>query len=263
MYKKKQHEVEQIIKGGRMLGEILDKLAAMAVPGACTLDIDAEAERMILEVGGIPAFKGYKGRKVDPAFPAIICASVNSEIVHAIPTREKVLKDGDIFTIDIGMKWPKDGGYFTDTALTIAVGEVAEETLKLMDATKKALDLGIKQAKSGNTIADIGKNIQNFIDPLGYGIVRDLVGHGVGHAVHEEPRVPNFYDKNLETWLIEPGVVIAIEPMITIGKYDITTGPDGWTINTVDGSLSAHYEHTICVTEDGPVVATLRPSEKA
>lgn len=262
MYTKTEREVQLILEGGKIIGEILEKLESMVTPGISAWEIDQEAERLIVEAGGRPAFKGYRTRRSEPPFPSTICASVNAEVVHGIATKDKILKDGDIFTIDIGMQYPADGGFYTDTAVTIPVGEINEDIKKLLKATQRSLFKGIEQVKVGNTIADIGKAVQNYIEPFGYGIVRDLVGHGVGHEVHEEPRVPNYYEKELENWVLKPGVVIAIEPMITMGDYMVETAQDGWTITTSDKSLNAHYEHTIVVTEDGPVIATLRPSEK-
>ena len=269
MYIKQPHEVEKIREGGKILAEVLFKISQMVKPGANALEIDMEAERLIREAGGIPAFKGYRGRKSDPPFPSTICASVNTDLVHGIATKEKVFKNGDIFSIDIGMQYPAGSGegqggngYFTDTALTISVGEIPEETKQLMAVTKKALQVGIDSIKIGGTIADIGKAIESYVNSAGkYGIVRDLVGHGVGHAVHEDPRVPNFYDETLHDWKIEPGVVIAIEPMITMGGYKIKVADDGWSISTADNSLNAHFEHTIVVTKDGPEVVTRRPGE--
>lgn len=260
-YIKTKEEIEKIKEGGKIIGEILENISKMAKPGISAWDIDAEAEKMILEVGGIPSFKGYKSKPSDPPFPSTICASKNEELVHGAATKDKVLNEGDIFSIDIGMRYPAEGGYFTDTALTVPVGEIPEKTRKLLYATQKALEIGIEQCQVGNTVSDIGKAIQAYIEPQGYGIVRDLVGHGVGHKVHEEPRVPNFYDRDLEKWKLEPGAVIAIEPMITIGDYNIETADDGWSISTKDKSLNAHFEHTIIITEDGPVVATRRPAE--
>lgn len=257
-----------------ILGEILEKLSKMVKPGVCALEIDQEAERLIREAGGKPAFKGYKGKKNDPPFPTTICACVNDELVHGIASKNKVLKDGDIFSIDIGMEYPtknikypisnikSERGYFTDTAITLAVGKIPDRTKQLLNVTRKALEIGIKQCVVGNTVADIGRTIQKYVEPQGYGIVRDLVGHGVGHAVHEEPRVPNYYDKEGEKWVLQPGVVIAIEPMITMGDWHIVTADDGWSVKTADNSLCAHQEHTIVITEKEPIVVTRRPSEK-
>src|SRR3989339_752567 len=278
-YIKTSEEIKLLIEGGKILGEILEEISHMAVPGATAFDIDARAEKLIKKAGGRPAFKGYRGRKYDPPFPSTICASLNEELVHGIATKEKILKDGDIFSIDIGMEYPvrsskiqetiskkisnykSSRGYFTDTAITVIVGEVPEKTKQLVNVTKKALEIGIAQCKVGNTVADIGRAIQDYIKPQGYGIVEDLVGHGVGHGVHEEPRVPNYYDKNMEKWVLEPGVVIAIEPMIAIGHHAIETAEDGWTVRMKDKSLCAHFEHTIVITEDGNMVATRRPAE--
>jgi len=267
-YKKTVEELHYIVEGGKKMGEILAILQQETKVGMSAWDIDKRAEELILSVGARPAFKGYRGRKQDPPFPSTICASINQEIVHGIATKEKILYDGDIFSIDIGMQYPahsglgKGGnGFFTDTAITFAIGDISAELEQLLHVTKKSLEIGIEQVKIGNNIADIGRAIQAYIQPQGYGIVRDLVGHGVGHEVHEQPRVPNYLDERLEEWKIEEGVVIAIEPMITLGDYNIETDDDGWSIRTRDGSLSAHFEHTIAVTADGPVVVTRRPDE--
>lgn len=267
-YIKSKQEIEYIKQGGKILGEILEKLAGMAKPGISTLEIDKEAERLIKEAGGRPAFKGYKGKRDKEPFPCTICASVNEELVHSIATQDKVLKDGDILSIDVGMQYPvgsgegeNGNGFYTDTAITVPVGEVSEKTRQLLTVTQKALEIGIKAAKTGNSVADIGKAIEDWVGPQGYGIVRDLVGHGVGREVHEEPRVPNFYEKEMENWKLEPGVVIAIEPMITLGDYKIETAEDGWSIRTKDKSLCAHFEHTVIITNEGAVVATRRLGE--
>jgi methionyl aminopeptidase len=272
-YLKTTEEIKLIQEGGRILGGILEKLSKMSKPGVSAYEIDKEAERLIREAGGKSAFKGYKGKKNDPPFPTTICACLNEELVHGIASKEKILKDGDIFSIDIGMEYPaknikypisnikSNRGYFTDTAITVAVGKISEKTKQLLNVTKKALEIGIKQCVVGNTVADIGRAIQNYVEPQGYGIVRDLVGHGVGHAVHEEPRVPNYYDKESKKWILRPGVVIAIEPMITMGDWRIVTADDGWSVKTADNSLCAHQEHTVIITEGGPLVATRRPSE--
>lgn len=267
-YIKKQEDIALITEGGKKMGEILDALTKLVEPGVSAWEIDQEAERLILEAGGRPAFKGYTGGKGNPPFPSTICACVNEENVHGIATKKKVLKDGDIFSIDIGMQWPvgcgkgkKGNGFFTDTALTLPVGTVPAKTMRLLEVTRKALEIGIEQARPGNTIRDIGKAIQAYIDPLGYGIIRDLVGHGVGHDVHEPPNVPNYDNPHLDEWKIEPGVVIAIEPMITLGSPEVDVADDGWSVITKDKSLNAHFEHTVVVTEEGPRVVTRRPSE--
>lgn len=261
-YRKTQQEITILQKGGKRMGEILDELVAMVKPGVSAFEIDQKAEELIIAAGGVPAFKGYQPRQTDIPFPGTICASLNEELVHGVPSKEKVIKDGDIFTMDIGMRHPAEGGLYTDTAVTVAVGDIADEVKKLMDVTRQALEKGIVVSQPGKSIADIGKAIEDYVNEQGeYGIVRSLSGHGVGHAVHEDPWVPNFYVKDLENWKLQPGVVIAIEPMITLGTHEVETGDDGWTIVPQDRKLNAHFEHTIAITEDGPIVITRRPSE--
>jgi methionyl aminopeptidase len=258
-YKKSTQEVQTILEGGKILGSILDTLSRMVAPGVSAADIDAQAEELIRDAGGVPAFKGYRVNINDPAFPSTICLCVDDEIVHGIPTKNKILKDGQLCSIDIGMRWPKKRGLYTDTAITVPVGSLSKEKQQLLSVTRAALDAGIDACQIGNTIVDIGRAIEQSVKQSGtYGIVRDLVGHGVGHAVHEEPRVPNYVDTALGQWKLEPGVVIAIEPMITLGSQQIRVDDDAWTIRTIDGSVSAHVEHTIAITQDGPVIATQR-----
>ncbi|KKP59650.1 MAG: Methionine aminopeptidase [Candidatus Magasanikbacteria bacterium GW2011_GWC2_34_16] len=272
---KSKSDIKQLVEGGKIIGQILEKLGKMAKAGVSTWEIDQAAEKMILAAGGRPAFKGYKGYPEDTPFPTTICASCNHELVHGIAKKNVILKDGDIFTIDIGMEWPvrkekevrskekSERGCFTDTAITVVVGKADKEVEKLLRITRESLEVGIKAAQPGNSVADIGKAIEDFVKKQGnYGIVRDLVGHGVGHAVHEDPRVPNYYDKKLEHFILKPGMVIAIEPMISLGSHHVKTGPDGWTIVMADGSLCSHSEHTIVITEKGNLVITRRPSEK-
>ena len=246
---KTEAEIALLSEGGKVIGGILETLAGLVRPGASTAHIDTTAERLILEAGGTPAFKGYRPRGLKTPFPATICASVNAEVVHGIPTKEKILKDGDLFTIDIGMQYPyrkkesKKGGrpsgdgLFTDTALTVPVGRISKEARELMRVTKEALEAGIAVCRPGNTVADIGKAIEQYVHSRGsYGIVRELCGHGVGHAVHEDPYVFNYYDRSLEAWELKPGAVIAIEPMITLGGYYVKTLPDEWTIGRPTGA---------------------------
>lgn len=266
MYLKKPAELKLIAEGGKLMGEILDEIAKLVRPGVTAWEVDAEAERLIRAAGGIPAFKGYRGRRNDPPFPSTICFSRNEELVHGIATKEKIIVAGDIISLDIGMQYPapteKQTGYFTDTALTIPVGEIPAEVSKLLAVTRQALEVGILAAQPGKTVADIGRAVEQYVHSQGkYGVVRDLVGHGVGHKVHEEPRVPNYYDANLESWILQPGVVIAIEPMITLGTHEVKLGEDGWTIQARDQSLNAHFEHTLIITASGPQVVTRRPSE--
>lgn len=267
-YIKSDEDIRYIIEGGKILGQILEHLSSLVKPGISAVEIDTAAEKMIREAQGRPAFKGYRSHKHEPPFPSTICACLNAELVHGIATPEKIIKDGDIFSIDIGMQYPVGSGlgrggdgFFTDTAITIAVGKVPESTIQLLNVTKKSLEIGIQSAQNGQSVAAIGRAIEDYVSPQGYGIVRDLVGHGVGYDVHEDPRVPNFYDPESERWTLRNGVVIAIEPMITMGHHAVETADDGWSIRTADGSLCAHFEHTIVITDKGPIVVTRRPSE--
>lgn len=272
---KTQQDIEDIKQNGARIGVILETLAEKCVPGASVWEIDRLAEKLIRSNGGRPAFKGYKPASAGRPFPATVCVSLNSELVHGIPRRERFLKDGDIVSLDIGMEWPVRGkktkagspkprGVFTDTAITVAVGVIPEKTKKLLAVTRQALAEGIKAAAPGNSIASIGRAVEEYVASQGsYGVVRDLVGHGVGHEVHEQPMIPNYYDPALDGNLLRPGMVIAIEPMIALGGWKVATMPDGWTIKMADDSLSAHFEHTVIITEDGNIVATRRPQEAA
>ncbi|PIT87948.1 MAG: type I methionyl aminopeptidase [Candidatus Magasanikbacteria bacterium CG10_big_fil_rev_8_21_14_0_10_40_10] len=265
MHIKSKEAIRQIEKSGLILGRILSNLAKMCQAGITTWEIDREAEKMILKAGGRPAFKGYRNSPSDSPFPTTICASVNHELVHACARKDVRLKTGDIFSIDIGMEYPYKKncrGFFTDTAITVPIGPVSEEVKKLLRVTRGALEEGIKASRPGNSVADIGRAIENYVKSQGkYGIVRDLVGHGVGYEVHEEPRIPNYYDRKLSGWKLEPGMVIAIEPMISLGSWAIKTGPDGWAIEMADKSLCAHFEHTIIIGKKTSLVATYRPNE--
>jgi methionyl aminopeptidase len=259
-------EIKLISSGGEILGRILSELAKMCKPGISTGDVDDVAEKLIKEAGGKPSFKGFQNRSSDNPFPCAICASINEQLVHGFARHDVVLQDGDIFSIDIGMEYPCSGkrkGFFTDTAVTVAIGSVPEKTKALLRVTREALEVGIKAAKPGNAVSDIGRAIEEYVSAQGkYGIVRDLVGHGVGHAVHEDPRIPNYYDKNLEQWILRPGMVIAIEPMISLGGHKVRTATDGWAIEMSDKSLCAHFEHTVIINKHGGTVATRRPDEK-
>ncbi|MEK7102540.1 MAG: type I methionyl aminopeptidase [Patescibacteria group bacterium] len=256
---KQPEELKLIQEGGEKIGAILAKLAKMAAPGVTLAQLDAEAERLIIESGGVPSFKGYKARAGDTPFPSTICACVNEELVHAPANRDRALLASDILSIDIGMQWPAKDGFFTDTALTIPLGPIKKEVELLLERTQKALEIGIAEVRPGKTIADIGRAIEDYLKPFGYGIVRALVGHGVGYKVHEPPQVPNYYQKALENVKIEPGMVLALEPMVTLGTHEVKTLDDGWTIVPVDNSMCAHFEHTVIATDADPVVVTRRP----
>ncbi len=280
---KRPDEIQKIKEGGKIIGAILGKLAKMAKAGMSTWEVNQAAEAMILKAGGKPSFKGYMSHHYDPPFPTTICASRNHELVHGIAKKETILQAGDVFSIDIGMEYPVSAslrrtsptlpksksdnpmrGWFTDTAITLSIGDIDPKVRELMRVTKQALEVGVKAVKPGHSVAEIGKAIETYVKSQGkYGIVRDLVGHGVGHEVHEDPRVPNYYDKSLEKFILKPGMVIAIEPMISLGGHEITTGSDGWTIEMADGSTCAHFEHTVVVTRLGREVATRRSNEKS
>lgn len=263
-------ESKTILKGGKILGRVLAKLLKMCRPGISTGELDRAAEKMILKAGGRPAFKNYRSSAGETPFPTTICASLNHELVHGVAKTETILKDGDILTIDIGMEYPykktKKGerrGFYTDTAATIAIGRAGKETAALLATAREALAVGIKAAKPGASVADIGQAIETFVKSRGsYGVIRDLCGHGVGRAVHEEPSVPNYFDRRLVNYILRPGQVIALEPMISLGDYRVATAPDGWTVEMADKSLCAHFEHTIVITKNGCRVATKRPGEK-
>jgi len=247
---KSQSEIETIAEGGALLRDILYKAAALVRPGISTWDLNEFAEKQIYAIGGTPAFKGY-GPKKNP-YPAGLCTSVNDQVVHGIPSRDVILKSGDVIGLDIGMEYK---GLFTDTAITVPVGQVSDEAKKLIETTKKSLDAAIALAKPGNKIGDLGFVMQSTAEKNGLNVVRDLVGHGVGYEVHEDPAVP-CYGKKGQGIELKEGMVLAIEPMIVTGEYFLQTEDDGWTISTVDGSLSAHFEHTIAITKSGARILT-------
>jgi methionyl aminopeptidase len=242
---KSESEIEAIRHGGRILRQALELVTRHCVPGVRTQELDQMAEQYIRDQGGKPSFKGYRG------FPGSLCISVNEEVVHGIPGRRKV-RQGDLVSVDCGVTWE---GFVADSATTIAVGEVEPELQKLMDVTREALYLGIDQARPGRFIRDISKAVQDHVEKHGFTVVRDLVGHGVGYSVHEEPQVPNFVGPRKGPKIL-PGLVIAIEPMVNVGTSDVVMLEDRWTIVTRDRLPSAHFEHTIAVTENGPRILT-------
>jgi len=252
---KTAEEIKILKEGGRILAEILAEISALVMPGISTVELEKQAINLIKKASGQPSFKGYAGSKYDRSFPTALCASVNSEVVHGPATPARYLKNGDMIGLDIGMRYKK---LYTDTAVTLPVGEVDAKTRRLIEVTRECLDLAIQQAKPGNKLLNIARAVQINAEANGFGVVRELVGHGVGYAVHEEPQVPNFYDsddRELELEL-QPGLVIAIEPMLTIGDWHIKTAKDGFTILTKDGSTAAHFEHTVAITEEGNIVIT-------
>ena len=236
----------------RRLAEVVEALKEGVKPGVSTLELDELAEKMVRDLGGVPSFKGYRVLGIPNPFPATICASPNEQVVHGIPT-DVPLVEGDIISIDVGLVY---GGYHSDCAFTAAVGDVADPVAKLLDVTEKSLYQGVSQAQPGNRIGDIGHAIQSFVEPHRFGIVREYVGHGIGRKLHERPSVPN-YGKPGRGDLLKAGMCIAIEPMITLGEEDTVSLEDGWTVVTADGSLSAHFEHTVAITPRGPEILTL------
>ena len=244
---KSAREIELMRESCRLLAQVHKALGEMVRPGISTLEIDRAGEKMIRDMGCIPNFKDYNG------FPASICVSVNDEVVHGIPSKHRILQEGDIVSLDAGLIYK---GYHSDAARTHAVGEISPEAKKLMDVTKQSFFEGIKYAKAGNHLYDISNAIDDFVTPYGYGIVRELVGHGIGTHLHEDPQIPNFRQKK-KGILLEPGMTLAIEPMINMGRADVCWLDDDWTVVTEDGSYSAHYENTILITEGEPEILTL------
>jgi methionyl aminopeptidase len=244
---KSAREIEIMAEGGRILAATVAMLEREVRPGLSTADLDTLAEQFIRgHDGAVPAFKGLYG------FPGSVCTSINNEIVHGIPSRRRVLRDGDIVSIDVGVGYR---GYFTDSAVTVPVGQVDAEAERLLAVTRSSLDAGIAAARAGAHIGDIGAAVQAVVERAGFSVVRDLVGHGIGTEFHEEPQVPN-YGKPKRGVKLVPGLTLAIEPMVNAGGPATRTLPDKWTIVTVDGSRSAHFEHTVAITENGPRVLT-------
>lgn len=247
-------------EGGKILAKVLEFVGKRVKPGATTGELEELACALIEKAGGRPSFKGYRNHNSLP-FPTALCTSINNEVVHAPALSSRTLKSGDIIGIDIGMEYPfgkGKHGYYTDMAATFAVGKISKEAKKLINATKKSLDAGIKKVKPGNTLNDIGKVVQRCAEKEGFSVVRELVGHGVGTEVHEDPQVPNYeiFDES-ENCVLKPGMTIAIEPMVNAGGWRVKYCRDGFTVATYDGSLSAHFEHTVAVTDKGCEILTL------
>lgn len=248
---KSAREVELMAQGGKILAATIDTLRSAVRPGISTGELDTIAEDFIRgHEGAVPAFKGLYG------FPGSICASVNNEIVHGIPSPKRVVKEGDIISLDVGVGYK---GYFTDGATTVAVGSISAEAQRLLDVTQRALEAGIGAAVIGNHVGDIGAAVQAVVEESRFSVVRDLVGHGIGVEFHEEPQVPN-YGKPKRRERLSVGLTVAIEPMVNVGGPATKTLADRWTIVTLDGSLSAHFEHTVAITDGGPRVLTRRES---
>lgn len=270
---KTEKEIEIMRQGGKRLAGVLRRIGKEVRPGVTTAHLERLACELIERAGGKPSFKGYQSKYDKKPYPTALCISVNDEVVHAPALPTRILREGDIVGIDVGMRYPASSagkpakstrgtsgllvdGYYTDMAETFAVGKVSQEAKKLLEVTKKCLKLAIKTVKPNSTLNDIGRAVENYVLENGFSVVRDLVGHGVGTAVHEEPNVPNFsFDERADINL-KPGMVLAIEPMVNAGGYQVITASDGMTIKTHDGSLSAHFEHTVAVTKRGHKILT-------
>jgi methionyl aminopeptidase len=251
MVLKSAAEIGIMDRANRVLREILRDLRERVRPGVSTLELDRFVERRIADAGGTSAFKGYPHPGLGPAFPGTICASLNDEVVHGIPSDRVVLKAGDILSVDVGILL---GGYYGDTAETFAVGAVTPLATRLLEVTRAALDAGVRQAVAGNRVSDIGHAVQQRVEEAGFSVVREFVGHGIGSKLHEEPQVPNYGPPGRGVRLT-PGMVLAIEPMVNAGGPEVLlSAEDGWTARTRDGSLSAHFEYSVAITEDGPKV---------
>ena len=245
--RKSPDEIEKMRRSGHMVREVLDSVRKLVVPGATTMDLERAAEKLIADFGAKPAFKGYYD------YPCVLCTSVNEEIVHGIPSEKRVLKAGDIVSIDCGVVFE---GYYGDAAITVPVGEcISPELKKLLEVTEASLYKGIEQVRIGNTIGHVGSAIQKHVESNGFSVVREFVGHGIGTKLHEAPQIPNFGRKGQGAELTE-GMVLAIEPMVNSGRPEAKVLGDKWTAVTVDGSYSAHFEHCVAVTKQGPVILT-------
>lgn len=253
---KTAEEIEIMRQGGALLSRTLRSVAKEVRPGVTTAELDEMAERLMREGGGEPSFKGYKTRGSKTAFPTTLCTSINHEIVHAPATPARALDEGDIVGLDIGVRYK---GYCTDMAVTVGVGKISREAKELLAVTRDSLLRGVAVVRPGNFVSDIGKAVQAYVEKNGFSVVRDLVGHGVGKGVHEDPPIPNYFDSSLKPVELKSGMVICIEPMVNAGEADAVSSRDGWTISTADTSLSAHFEVTLAVTDSGYEILTPLP----
>ena len=246
-------QIETMRRGGKILAFILDSVIKKIRPGMGTEELNNYAEELIKEAGAKPSFKGYRAVWAERAYPAALCLSINQEVVHGLPVPNRIIRVGDIIGIDCGLEYQ---GMFTDMSRTIAVGKVDQKTKKLIKITEQALYAGIKKIKAGQKLSEISRAIQSHVEKNNFQVVRQLVGHGVGFAAHEEPQIPNYVDQNFPEVILKSGMTLAIEPMVNLGNWPVETLADGWTMVTADGSLSAHFEHTVAVIDKGYEILT-------
>jgi methionyl aminopeptidase len=251
--RKSAQDLEKMRRSGLLVWKVLTELAGMVREGITTLDLERAAERMIRDAGATPAFKGYFVPAVGATYPFVLCTSVNEEVVHGMPSAKRVLKKGDVVSIDTGAALE---GFYGDSAVTVSVGEVDEKTDRLLRVTREALDLAIDKARPGNRLFDVCGSVEKHVVENGFSVVREYVGHGIGSKLHEEPQIPNYVDRKNENPRLKEGMVLAIEPMVNAGRPETRVLADGWTAATRDGSYSAHFEHCVAVTSDGPWVLT-------
>ncbi len=253
---KTPEEIAKMKRGGEILSRVLSMLMKACVVGAHTVELDKLAQEEIKKAGGTPSFLNYKIHPKDPAYPGAVCISINDEVVHGLPEPDRIIKDGDLVGLDIGM-WYE--GLATDMAATVAVGKASSQAKRLNDDTRESLRRALKVVKDGAWIHEIGMAVEELLEPKGYGIIKELCGHGVGHAVHEEPQIPNYHERGFRAVKMKAGMCLAIEPMITTGDWRIRQLNDGWTFSTIDGSLAAHWEVTVAVTKSGYELLTPWP----
>ncbi len=244
-------ELEKLRRSGLLVYRILQDLKPMVVEGATTQDLEVVAEKMIAEAGAKPAFKGYYSQAAGTKYPYVLCTSVNEEVVHGMPSVKRKLKAGDIVSLDTGVQL---NGYYGDSAITLAIGEVNDSVKRLLKVTEESLELAIDRVRAGNRLFDVCGTVEKHVVSNGFSIVREFVGHGIGTSLHEEPQIPNYVDRRGENPRLKPGMVLAIEPMVNAGKPDTTVLGDKWTAVAKDGSYSAHFEHMVAVTDNGPWV---------
>jgi methionyl aminopeptidase len=251
--RKNTAELEKMRAAGMLVYKVLDTLKKMVAEGVSTYELEVEAEKMIVGGGARPAFKGYSNASAGTKFPYVLCTSVNDEIVHGMPSQKRILKSGDIVSIDTGVQL---NGYYGDSAITVPVGEISEETRRLIEVTRESLEMAIDKVRPGNRLFDICGTVERHVTAHGFSVVREFVGHGIGTQMHEEPQIPNYVDRRNENPRLKEGMVLAIEPMVNAGAPGSRVRADRWTAVTEDGKYSAHFEHTVAVTSNGPWVLT-------